>query len=452
MKVAVLGNGRTLKDFKFNKIRSDTIGMCLAFREWERINWYPTHYVCVDHVVLKSNINDINKLIEEKKCKSFLISNSIKDKLISEEGVYYIEDFQNDINNPFNKLYKWCSGSSAVLYAIYLGYLNIDILGIDCNYVEFVPEAKLLVDGTLKIVRTPTNNPNYFIDDYQREGDIYNKPNLDTVHMPSWDILYNIIKNNYPSRDLNVFTNNNVIGLSKYYKKKDIFNYIQNKKEIAFLVPTTSNKRLWNNFRDTYLNQILLPSITKLSGSFDIILYIGYDHDDRLYSNISLPDTYDNIKLKWYPFDSSYKGKPTHIWNDLAKFAINDNIEYLQIGGDDISYDKRSDWLGRFIKLLNKKNNIGYAAGYSNNDNIPTQFLLHKKHIDIFEFIYPPQIEAWFCDDWMYEIYSKIGIWEKEYKHFNLGGEPRYTPKNDKKLCNMLVKRYKPTLNRYLNK
>ena len=118
---------------------------------------------------------------------------------------------------------------------------------------------------------------------------------------------------------------------------------------IAFLVPTTSKDREWNNFRESYLNQVLLPSITKLTHSFKITCYIGYDDDDRLFSNINLPPLYDNIELKWFPFNNSYKGKPTHIWNDLSKYAIADNINYFQISGDDIMYDSDINWLKIFM-------------------------------------------------------------------------------------------------------
>jgi hypothetical protein len=215
---------------------------------------------------------------------------------------------------------------------------------------------------------------------------------------------------------------------------------------IAFLVPTTSKDRAWNNFRDSYLNQVLLPSITKLSHSFKITVYIGYDDDDRLFSNINLPPTYDDIELKWFPFDNTYKGKPTHIWNDLSKYAIEDNINYFQVCGDDISFDLRTEWLGKFLKLLKKQKNIGFVAGYSNNDSIPTQFLLHKNHIENFGWIFPPPIHNWYCDDWMYGLYGSLGLWIKEYKHFNVGGEPRYTPNNDKKLCFLLIKRYQKKL------
>ena len=48
----VIGNGRTLKDFDFTKIKEDTIGLTMAIRHWYKINWFPDYYVNVDHVVL----------------------------------------------------------------------------------------------------------------------------------------------------------------------------------------------------------------------------------------------------------------------------------------------------------------------------------------------------------------------------------------------------------------
>jgi hypothetical protein len=110
-------------------------------------------------------------------------------------------------------------------------------------------------------------------------------------------------------------------------------------------------------------------------------------------------------------------------------------------------------WLGCFINKLKKNKNIGWAAGWSNNDQIPTQFLVHKSHYDIFGFFYPPQIHAWYCDNFMAEIYpNRFRVWLKSYPLLNLGGDPRYIPENDSKLCEILVRRYKPKLNSYLNK
>jgi hypothetical protein len=147
------------------------------------------------------------------------------------------------------------------------------------------------------------------------------------------------------------------------------------------------------------------------------------------------------------------KGKPTWIWNRLGEQAIEDGFEYLKLLGDDIQLPKDSGWLGCFVNKLKKNNNIGFSAGWSNNNAIPTQFLVHKSHYEIFGFFYPPPIHNYFCDDWMYGIYpEKYRNWLKQFSLLNLGGNPRYIPKDDKKLCELLIKRYRPKLNRFLQK
>ena len=232
-KVTVIGNGATLKDFDFTKIQDETIGMCLAYRHWEKIDWYPDYYVCVDHVVLHSNHKDIKKMIDDDKCKGgYLLSKSILSdcpELASNQKVIFLEDFQKQRGNPFRYLIDWCSGSVAVLFAVILGFNDIHIMGIDCNYKEFLPETEELEDGTLKITETPKSNPNYFIDDYQRKGDIYNKPNCKEVHIPSWEHIVFIITGytrlNNLYMNVSCWTDSEVEGLSKYFHKEDIENY-----------------------------------------------------------------------------------------------------------------------------------------------------------------------------------------------------------------------------------
>ena len=46
---------------------------------------------------------------------------------------------------------------------------------------------------------------------------------------------------------------------------------------------------------------------------------------------------------------------------------------------------------------------------------------------------------------------EKYKYWRKDYPLLNCGGQPRYDPRNDKKLCEMLVKRYKRDLPEFLN-
>ncbi len=453
MNVLVLGNGKSLETFDFRRINTDWVGCCLAFRYWNKINIHPTYYVNVDRVVCEKNL-EVKEYVQQKKCKKYLLSETIKNiwsDYPKDGSIVFIEDLMKNTNSIFKFANNYCSGSSAVLFALD-HYNHVNTAGFDCDYVEFIPECEKLPDGSLKISKTPKYNPNYFFNDYQREVDIYNVPNGKRVHLRSWEELSHILKfmKSVFNSNKNVLNFNNKKSISQFITTLPLDNLFTDTKErIAFLVPSTSNKRDWNNFRETYLNNILLPSITGLSHTFNITIYIGYDNDDRLYSNISLPEKYDNLSLKWIPFEDTFKGKPTHIWNVLANTCINDGFDYFQVCGDDIRFDPDTNWLRIFIQCLKEHNNIGYSAGFSNNTEIPTQFLLHKKHYKMFGWVFPPQITDWQCDDFIYHLYGRrFGNWLKQYNHYNVGGEPRYTPTNPVKLREMLVKRNKKILNK----
>jgi hypothetical protein len=187
--VCILGNGKSLENFDFTKLKGDTIGLCLAYRYWEKVNWYPTHYVCIDSVVIKSNLEDIKKLIVEEKCKTFLLSAHILEdwpECKEFKNVHYCEYLKQNTTTLFRYMPMWCSGSAAYIYALLLAYDDISLFGMDCNYVEFLPITKQLEDGTLLIEETPDENPNYFFNDYQRKGDKYNVPNAERCHKLSW--------------------------------------------------------------------------------------------------------------------------------------------------------------------------------------------------------------------------------------------------------------------------
>ena len=220
--------------------------------------------------------------------------------------------------------------------------------------------------------------------------------------------------------------------------------------KIAFCIPTTSNKRDWSDFNETYLNRIIAKTIPK---TYNIKLFVGYNDDDKIFSKSEeRVDSIDNILIQWVPFGSEYKGNPCGIWNELGNIAVEQNYEYLMVLGDDISMCENEIWLNVFINKLKENNNIGYSAGWSNNDEIPTQFLINKKHIEIFSWIFPPQIKNWQCDNFLYDLYGKYGNWLKEYHLLNVGGEPRYTPDNCKNLKDILVKKHRKNLFKYLNK
>ena len=218
--IYVVGNGSSLKDFDFNFLKNkEWIGCTLGFRHWEELGFYPTHYVNVDLVVCEYQLEKIKDMIINNKCKTFLLTSYIIqfwNEILNYKNVYYIEQLKGMNGCPFKLLYDWCSGSSAACYGICMGANIINLLGMDCNYIEFIPECEKQPNGTLKIIKQPINNPNYYYPTYQRVGDLYNVPNTDRIHKKSWKDLNNLSKR----------INNNVVikNYNTSDKLDDIFN------------------------------------------------------------------------------------------------------------------------------------------------------------------------------------------------------------------------------------
>ena len=224
----VVGNGKSLKDFDFNYLKDkDWIGCTLGFRHWEELGFYPKYYVNVDPVVSKYHLDTLKDMIINKKCELFLLDANIINEwkdIQKYNNVIYIQQMKQQKQNPFRNLIDWCSGSSAVCLGYGLGYNNINLLGMDCKYEEFIPECVQLNDGSLKIIETPTDNPNYYFPSYQRKGDLYQKPNTERVHKQSWFDMRNIfiLFNTLMQRNVNVINYNSNDTLDEYFERKDI--------------------------------------------------------------------------------------------------------------------------------------------------------------------------------------------------------------------------------------
>ena len=234
--IFVVGNGASLKGFDWTYLKDkEWVGLTLAYRHWNRNKIYPNHYINIDAVVIKNNIKDIMKLIKEKRCQNYILCKSVL-KYCPEIKEFYNPNGESPVKfiqdlykisgglSPFRYLVSRCSGSVAVMWAYMLAPDSINILGCDCKYTEAIPECIQLPDGTLKIIEPVKNNPNYFIDDYQRIGDIYNVPNTQSVHLVSWFdtrniiLLYNIIH----QKEIKIFNYNSVKTLEDFFETHDI--------------------------------------------------------------------------------------------------------------------------------------------------------------------------------------------------------------------------------------
>jgi hypothetical protein len=224
--------------------------------------------------------------------------------------------------------------------------------------------------------------------------------------------------------------------------------------KVAFIVPSTTNGRDWKKAEDTYLWNILCNSLEKHTPDHQIKIFIGFDHDDKIYSieeeRLKFNATFKNFKIEFFPM-VNLKGKLSTIWNRLGEQALAQDYNYIKVLGDDIKMPNDRGWLGCMINRLKKNNNIGWSAGFSNNDRIATQFLVHKTHYEIFGFFYPNEIPTWGVDDFLHNVYpEKYRNWLQSYHLYNLGGQPRYEIQFSEKFVEAIIRRYKPRLNRFL--
>lgn len=229
-----------------------------------------------------------------------------------------------------------------------------------------------------------------------------------------------------------------------------------NANSTAILVPSTTRFREeWETAEDTYLWTIFCKSLDDHCPDVHLSVFVGYDEDDPIYSKeeerMKFNAVFMKFNLIWIP-QKVEKGNVVEIWNNLFKIARQHKFEWFKICGDDIRFPNDPAWLRVFQKQLKKQNYIGWAAGWSNNDEIATQFLIHDTHYQIFEFVYPPLLKNWYCDNWMNDVYSdKFKYWRRDYPLLNVGGNPRYNPKMDHKLCEILVRKHKKDLIEFLN-
>ena len=200
-RAVIMGNGPSLRGFDFNRLKDfDVFGMNAAYRFWDRLDWYPQFYSCLDLLVGESHAHEIKRLIENAHIygiKRFLLLDNLIQKLEVSRNRNRVINF--DILKNGSELLSAPSvttGSHTAAWASFLGYKEIFLLGIDSNYVENIEGAKSLGGRVVQMETTPQNNPNYFFDDYQQKGDVSQTPNPDRpLHLQSWREIAGRIRN-----------------------------------------------------------------------------------------------------------------------------------------------------------------------------------------------------------------------------------------------------------------
>lgn len=223
----VLGNGPSLRDYDFSDFTGwKTLGMNAAYRYWNRIDWRPTFYCCLDDALIDTHKDAIKALIAEGRIERFFLTARILEhfpELISDRRIQYLDEFIGHWHRVRGKQLglKYSprpafetrspnlltTGSYSIRFAAMLGFTEIRLLGIDLSY-QSLKQARNIGGTRLVMDDTPTDNPNYFFSDYQQEGDQFNVANPDEhgrdLHLHAFIALRDdFVAHGVPSRVVN---------------------------------------------------------------------------------------------------------------------------------------------------------------------------------------------------------------------------------------------------------
>ena len=265
-RLLVLGNGPSLKKEFFDCFGEiPCLGMNAAYRYWHRINWYPRIYCCLDDQLVLSHADAIRDLATNHLCQVFFLHQNILDRypeLAALPQIYFLPQLRPGANNReickrlniphcpsvWFKSYqpsKLTTGAYSVRFAAHLGYRQIGLLGTDCRFVEIVQGAQSREGIVLEIVGTPSSNPNYFFDDYQRVGDLYNLPNPPVhggnLHLQAFEALAEDVRRFGWDLDIGICTTESEIYDHDVFPYVPLYRFIARASLSAIFMPFTKH-------------------------------------------------------------------------------------------------------------------------------------------------------------------------------------------------------------------
>ncbi len=186
---------------------------------------------------------------------------------------------------------------------------------------------------------------------------------------------------------------------------------------ISLLVPVCSRNQHYENFKDTPFMKYFFPSFLRTrSRKYRYTIYVGIDNTDIFYKKNA--GEFMNCRKRGVSvqcvFLHNCEHKPAHAWNELCDLASRDATDYFYQIGDDI--ELKTPWAEEFIDILSTRDNIGVVGGcHDINYNgriragktpVIENAFVHKTHYHLFGTFFNREIENWYCDDWITEVYK----------------------------------------------
>ena len=190
--------------------------------------------------------------------------------------------------------------------------------------------------------------------------------------------------------------------------------------DVVILIPTTTNMIKYPSLQKLTLMTKCLPSIISTAEPrFNYQIYIGTERYDFLATQLDKIKSLSAGNIKIIPM--IVKGGTANIViNEIACQAYKDGAKYMCRINDDTKFITKN-WTSLGIKTLAnyEPTNVGVVgpACRQGNTHIMTHDMVHRTHMEIFNYYYPPVFENWWIDDWITLVYKpnrsiKLKNWE----------------------------------------
>ncbi len=163
----IIGNGPSLSVDDLETLHSLGISTFAAnriYKIFDKTNWRPTYYSCEDPVIIRDIENEINNI----KCDYKFIPIDLKwyKNIRIINAYYYNMDYRRDDSIDYGFYDELservtCNGTvtiSAIQFAVYMGYTEIYLIGVDHSYAKMIDaNGNVVEDKSIK---------DYFDDSY----------------------------------------------------------------------------------------------------------------------------------------------------------------------------------------------------------------------------------------------------------------------------------------------
>lgn len=186
-------------------------------------------------------------------------------------------------------------------------------------------------------------------------------------------------------------------------------------KRIATLIATTSRNTGWVRANDSSVVSTVLNFDNKSKSRCKY--YIGYDSDDEFYINNSeaISELFNvvNIDFEFVQVENKTKG-PCYVWNEMFNKAYDDGFDYFFQTGDDYLI-LNENWDLDMSKVMFEEFQDKGLTGP--NEAIPTTILtqcfVSRYQMEVFGYLFPPELPSWFSDTWLTSVYSESNRMKK---------------------------------------